>query len=275
MALSPRTKEAIAFLNSIKPTDGYSIGIYQESATKNRKVSLRRRNVLLHDETGFNELVWDTKSGGVVGIQVSLEEQNRGMGLMLVESDGTVCIKQRAVNVVLHEPSKTPDRLKKMKKARKPQNQTLSDEDSAKLLQYGMYAIGGLIALQVFSSILPMLLVIMIPALAYASTTLPPDESFDAKKEIKRVLRGVHLNDDNPNKPKGWFEETVARVTASVTTELSTTVAGYEVEFTHFALFATYVRVHVIAAKCECYWVGAFGKWWFLRQVSVAPPPSG
>ena len=68
--------------------------------------------MLLH-KNGFNELVWDTKKGVVVGIENSLEDQNRCMDITLVESYRTVCWSQRVINVVLHNIPCTHECLRK------------------------------------------------------------------------------------------------------------------------------------------------------------------
>mmetsp|Transcript_6239 Transcript_6239/g.9045 ORF Transcript_6239/g.9045 Transcript_6239/m.9045 type:complete len:109 (-) Transcript_6239:301-627(-) len=83
------------------------------------------------------------------------------------------------------------------------------------------------------------------------------------KKEIKRVLRGANLSDDDPNKPKGWLEKTVAKANASIFTELATGL-GYEVTKTHMYGFATLASARVPSAKMDFYWIGAFGKWTYI-----------
>ena len=49
-----------------------------------------------------------------------------------------------------------------------------------------------------------------------------------AKKELKRVLRGEHLPENHVDKPKGFFDQALSRINATVTTELATGL-GYEV----------------------------------------------
>ena len=59
----------------------------------------------------------------------------------------------------------------------------------------------------------------------------PANDTFDAKKELKRVLRGQHLPEGHQDKPAGdWLSRTVARVTASVAAEAATAL-GYEVSY--------------------------------------------
>lgn len=52
----------------------------------------------------------------------------------------------------------------------------------------------------------------------YLVQTCPSPATFDAERELKRVLRGHYLPEDNPEKPRGWLQETMASVTASVAT---------------------------------------------------------
>jgi hypothetical protein len=85
--------------------------------------------------------------------------------------------------------------------------------------------------------------------------------SFDAKQQLKRVLRGENFSEDRPDKPRGFFQQLAAGVAASITAELATTFPGYEVTLTPFAGAAILAEVQVPTANMhDCYWVGAFGK---------------
>ena len=67
-------------------------------------------------------------------------------------------------------------------------------------------AVGGVALLRLLLSNGAMLYLILLPLVYfYGLQTCPTVESFDAKKELKRVLRGHHLPEDHPNKPKGFF----------------------------------------------------------------------
>jgi hypothetical protein len=99
----------------------------------------------------------------------------------------------------------------------------------------------------------------------YALQQCPPESSFEAKKELKRVLRGTHLAETHPDKPRGFLEGMAARVAASVTTELAT-LPGYQVTMTNLAGAAIVSSVKVPTARMECYWVGAFGKWYYITS---------
>ena len=119
--------------------------------------------------------------------------------------------------------------------------------------------LGGSIVLRAFSSLLVVYAVVLPFLYLYALSTCPSQLSFDAKKELKRVLRGHHLPESHPDKPQGFFEGLAARVAASVTTELAT-LPGYEVSMMPLAGAAIVTTVTVPTAKMECYWVGAFGQ---------------
>ena len=98
--------------------------------------------------------------------------------------------------------------------------------------------------------------------------TCPPQSSFDVKKELKRVLRGQHLPENHPQKPQGFLSETIARVTASVATELAT-LPGYEVTTTDFVGAAVLICVRVPTANYDFYWIGAFNQWYFIRSNEI------
>ncbi len=60
-------------------------------------------------------------------------------------------------------------------------------------------------------------------------TTCPTNESFDAKRELKRVLRGYYKSDTDPSKPKNFLEKALAKVNAAVEAEAAA-FAGCNVE---------------------------------------------
>jgi len=137
--------------------------------------------------------------------------------------------------------------------------------DSDQLLQYGAYAIAGIVILKWVLRAIFGLSILLIPLGFLMSKTNPPAESFDAKKELKRVLRGHHLPNDHPEKPKNWLERTASRVIASVTTELATST-GYEITMTDILGLASIARVRVPSAHIEVFWIGCFNTWTFVRQ---------
>ena len=100
----------------------------------------------------------------------------------------------------------------------------------------------------------------------YFIQTCPKNESFDGRKELKRVLRGKHLPENHKDKPKGFLEQVAAKVTASVTTELAT-LPGYELELTPLFEPMPAARLSIMTVptiSMQYYWLGFNGHWYFL-----------
>lgn len=108
----------------------------------------------------------------------------------------------------------------------------LTNEQTSELAKLGLIFISGLTILKILKVLLGSIFILVLPLIIlYAMSTCPTNDSFDAKKELKRVLRGHHLPENHPDKPKDdWFSSAIARVTASVATELATSL-GYELHF--------------------------------------------
>jgi hypothetical protein len=82
-------------------------------------------------------------------------------------------------------------------------------------------------------------------------------ESFDVKKELKRILRGHHLPESHPEKPRGFLEQTLARIQATVVTELAT-LPGYTVRMDNLVPGAVLLAVVVVpSVDMTYYWLGA------------------
>ena len=97
----------------------------------------------------------------------------------------------------------------------------------------------------------------------------PTVESFDAKRELKRILRGHHLPEDHPEKPRGILSETVARIQASVATEIAT-LPGYEITMVPIAGAAIIACTRVPSVKRDYYWIGAAKKWWYFYSNEIS-----
>lgn len=121
---------------------------------------------------------------------------------------------------------------------------------------YGMAAIGAAVVYRVLLQQLALLFLLLPVAYFYLLANCPSVESFDAKKELKRILRGHHLPENHPEKPKGFLSETFARIQATVATELAT-MPGYEIQMTDVASVAILAVARVPAVETEYYWVGA------------------
>jgi len=135
------------------------------------------------------------------------------------------------------------------------------------MVRFGIMAIGSAVILRVAFSVLSSFAVILIPLVYfYLVSCCPGESSFDGRKELKRVLRGKHLPENHPEKPKSSLEKLAAKITASVTTELAT-LPGYTIEMMPFfkpnpAAILTCMTVPTINTKY--YWVGANGQWYFV-----------
>lgn len=141
---------------------------------------------------------------------------------------------------------------------------TASDEQNKQMLQYGLCAFGALIVFQILSQAMFALSLLFVPVLYfYALQTCPHETSFDAKRELRRVMRGEQLPDNHPDKPKGWLDETIARVNARITTELATGL-GYEVTMMSVAGAAWFTTVRVPTSGMDFYWIGAFDRWIYV-----------
>ena len=139
----------------------------------------------------------------------------------------------------------------------------VSDEQRIAQVKFALICVGAVTVVKFITSFL-FSYVFLLPCLyVYMFSTCPAMESFEGKKELKRVLRGNHLPESHPAKPKGYFEKMAAKVTASVTTELAT-LPGYEHEFIPMGGAAIISCMRVPTAKIECFWIGAFGKWHYV-----------
>ena len=309
--LSPRTKAAIRHLLLLKPTDGYSAESYQSSSGRVQVLLRRRNVQLGETSGFEDLVLDpDTKCVvGVTEYIDPLHKYARGV--VLVEKDGSVCRDHREVRrltvpsgVASQQPSSNNtatngDRRREppaTQRQANPQNNTtiggpstvLSDAvDAVAALTRGdpltsrhnlalVYSIGFvLVATSILRVILSAMFAIWILAfpLAYLCgvQACPTNASFDAKRELKRVMRGHQLPEDHPDKPRGWLAENLARVAATVTTELATGLSGYEVEMWDVAGAAKVATVRVASINAECVWIGWFGRWTYVYQREIEP----
>jgi len=100
----------------------------------------------------------------------------------------------------------------------------------------------------------------------YLHQTCPSDDSFDAKRELKRVLRGHHLADNDPNKPKGFFRKRMARLGATLQTEIHTAMGQqHATTISPIATIAKVARIRVQQSNREYTWIGIANRWIFYR----------
>lgn len=274
--MSIPSQAALAHLRMIKPNDGWSV------ETENGKAfRLLRRNVPLSDNF-FQDIHYCPINNFVVGVltldgsacQVLVDESGKPVSAVRVVSISTYD-PSSAKNVNFASSRAHSDRQGSFSVPSNASPLNLTQEDSKKLAQYGLIFIASVVFLKVLAnSSVGSLLILALPLLyVYGMQTCPARTSFDAKKELKRVLRGHHLPEDHPNKPKGFLEEMAARVAASVTAEIAT-FPGYELEMTSLAGAGWLVDVRVPSAKLQCFWIGAFNKWTYICSFDTPERPS-
>ena len=258
---SERTEKALKHLRTLKPYDGWSIDSYTNSAGK-ELVVLKRRNASLSN-SGFESLLYDevgTKC--ILGITGHIGSTGNSLfvkGVALVEKDGLVARDQREIRATIRKeklsypgkaekevPTSASNNSNNGRRASQQNRQnftattrnspsdlnSLSDEQNGEIVRLALIFIGFITLLRMVAAMFSSIYVIVAPlALLYAMQTCPSNETFEAKKELKRVLRGAHLPEGHPGKAKeDWLSNTVARVTASVTAEVATAL-GHEVSY--------------------------------------------
>jgi hypothetical protein len=143
-------------------------------------------------------------------------------------------------------------------------------EQHKQMLQMAGGAVACAVAVRVVLQTLTVLYVLAVPALyVYLVSTCPSEDSFDAKQQLKRVLRGAHLPENHPDKPKGMLSEALARLQATVATELAT-LPGYEVTQTSVVGAVLVSCVRVPTAAMDFYWVGAANRWFYVTSVQLS-----
>lgn len=282
---SASTQAALDHLKRIKPLDGWSVEAKNSSLTSSlmgvTQVRLLRRNVPLTDNY-FLDIHYDTVSKKVVGILTPARD-GMAQSQVLVDPNGSPIgrkidlLRVSTWPVVVVAGGKTTAAPPATRSS--TNTSTAADASSSlsastqelnkQILQYGAYAFGALLAARALFSALIGLYILALPLLyLYMVKTCPDEASFEAKKEIKRVLRGTHLPESHPDKPKGFLGETLARINASVTTELATGL-GYEVTMISVAGAAWISKVKVPAVNLELYWAGAFDRWFYITSTKL------
>ncbi len=239
---------------------------------------LKRRNVPLRDDGDFLDIV--VHNSRVIGIQILTSSGNVGRGVVLVNEDGTPCNDDSPITVDMshvlttnNNASSSSSSSNRRSNSSSSNNMSahnppptpanpLSNIDNENLLQYGIMAFGGLLVLKIVVNALSSLAFLLLPLLYfYASSNCPSTDSFDAKKELKRVMRGAHLPEEQ--QPRSWVEKNLSRLAASISTELATSL-GYEVRLTDYFGIARVSAVKVPVAGCEYYWIGIFNRWQYV-----------
>eukprot|EP00934_Nitzschia_sp_Nitz4_P007772 Nitzschia sp. Nitz4//scaffold4_size323378//291957//292643//NITZ4_000713-RA/size323378-processed-gene-0.230-mRNA-1//-1//CDS//3329553558//7762//frame0 len=106
--------------------------------------------------------------------------------------------------------------------------------------------------------------IVLFPILyVYCLQTCPEEGSFDARREFKRVLRGHHLPEDHPDKPKGYFERMMAKANAAIKVE-SATLAGCAQTTNKYWNIFVIVNLKVPTEHIQLYWIGIAGNWYYI-----------
>lgn len=101
----------------------------------------------------------------------------------------------------------------------------------------------------------------------YGVMTCPKRDSFDTKKELKRVLRGHHLAADDPRKPQSFLGSMASRAAASVVTESVTMLTGYRRLFWSLGAAAWLVTLDFPDMDGKFYvWIGFGGTWYYVTN---------
>ncbi len=269
--LPARTAAAVNHLRQLRPLDGYTAEAYLSSSGK-KLVRLKRRNVPLKDDDEFLDIVVVTNTNRVIGIQILTSSGHVGRGVVLVDENGKPSDDDSQITVdMTNVLISTASNNNHSSSARSQYQQVpitnplLSNNiDNEMILQYGIMAFGALLLLKIIVNALSSLVFLLLPFLYfYAASSCPSAESFDPKKELKRVMRGAHLPEEQ--QPKGFFEQNLNRLAASISTEIATSL-GYEVRMTEYFGVAKMSVVKVPVAGFEYYWIGAVNRWQYIGQ---------
>lgn len=274
--MSPSSDAALQHLRKIKPNDGWSIEA--KVGGLSNLVRLSRRNVPLTNSF-FLDIHYDaTNTRQVVGILTTSNGGSNGkvQAQVLVDSNGRPTGDKIALISITGYPVKGTSTTSTWTSTSQPNTShsassipSLSDAQNRDLMMYGGAALVSAILFRILASSLASLSILIVPVVYfYLLTTCPTAESFDAKRELKRILRGHHLPDDHPDKPKGILSETIARIQASVTTEIAT-LPGYETTMVPLAGAALIVCLRVPSVQKDFYWIGAAKIWTYFYEVDI------
>ena len=219
------TEQAIQHLKSLKPYDGWLAETYTNTQGK-ELVVLKRRNVPL-SKSGFEGLLYDENGTkcviGISHVIGSAEKSSYVRGVVLVEKNGIVAKEQREIRAkIKNESSSYLGKKKKTKDSPKvaetnnrgvtsqqrgtrrqhlgaanvrrnaPSDANpLNNDEHGEIVKLGLIFIGVATLMRIVASVFASIYFIVLPlVLLYAMQTCPSHEEFDAKKELKRVLRG-------------------------------------------------------------------------------------
>ena len=262
--MSISSKEALEHLKKLKPYDGWSI------ERKGSTARLVRRSLPLTDNF-FLDIHYDAiKTGTVVGILSS--SKDKAQGKVLVDKHGKPVPPTSKSSAIIAVSSYNASPATSSGNGSGSSLPPVDHEKNLQTLRYMGYFLGALVAMRAVAATLfgiSALLTLVFPfAYLYAVMKCPAVESFDAKKQLKRVMRGHHLPEDHPDKPKGLLSQTLARISATVATEVATGL-GYEIEITNLAGAAHLAKVTVPTSHMQFYWIGAMDNWHYVYSREI------
>ncbi|KAL9188015.1 hypothetical protein ACHAXT_006393 [Thalassiosira profunda] len=158
----------------------------------------------------------------------------------------------------------------------KPSNETdptaAEQPPRSELATIGVTLLGTFVAARCLAVVSRLATVLAAPAAGlYLFSTCPTNDSFDGKRELKRVLRGDKLPEDHPDKPKGFIEKAMAKAAASLEAEAAV-FAGCKVEILDLYGFIKVASIQHPITKTAYFWLGAVNKW---RYVMAKDIPQG
>lgn len=266
---SSATQDAIQRLRTLKPNDGWSIERKQLNNNPSL-VRLLRRNVPVTDSY-FMDLQYDRTSNSIVGLLSFVPSNGKVQAQVLVDckNGGKIlnCHKEvKLISVVRNTNTYATTR----NSTKDADGIMYTEEQKQQMILYFGYAIVAMVLARiVFSTFILTISLFVVPIVyIFLLNNCPPDGSFDVKKELKRVLRGQHLPENHPDKPKGFLAETLARAAASVATELAT-LPGYEVTTWNVYNAAIVKSVRVPTANLQFHWIGAMNQWYYIYSSEI------
>jgi hypothetical protein len=261
--MSPSSDVALAHLQQLQPTDEWKLE-YKKGTTRVPLMRLTRRSVPITD-TFFLDVVYDQDATHQVVGLLAAPVAGLAQAQVLVDRYGKPVSSGRTkiqlVTVRHPQPVVSNNNNNNNTAA---SSTVFTDAQNRDLLFYGGSAVMAAIVFRLVTSAIFGLSILALPLVyLYLVYNCPAPESFDAKKELKRALRGHHLPENHRDKPKGILEETWARVQASVATELAT-LPGYEVTLVSLAGAIVVASCRVPSVRMDYYWIGAGQRWWYV-----------
>ena len=152
---------------------------------------------------------------------------------------------------------------------------TTKELEQEKLMKDGILALsaiaGAVLLLKAVAASISVYLA-MVPILyIYGVNTCPPASSFDAKQQLRIVMRGDQLPENHPNKPNkaNILESFFASAKAVVASELAT-LPGYSIDITSLMGAALFATVTMPTADLECYWLGCNHHWYYWGSKNLS-----